>query len=518
MDDHKDYTAPAVPKRFIEEIFLKSGSVKEFNRMLCAVANRPYDESVHKTSLYLKAKRVVAEIKRLRKWPDKTQLNAYLKENFEFPRKKPKEPKDKNEDLTTEGGGLKMDCSGNKMSESKQIAHLLEVNEKLRKKIPSFQTSKQIEHLLEVNERLRKKIRTFQIYRINEKLKLKQRSIDRLKAKNKQLIQDKKFLEDFIMKKPNRQDKGTQCNSLQARPYKRPLFVKSVPTESVPVSAPKVQIVEVEPELIQLHICPEPVKEEVIDGTSGGMQVTEEELCNAVNSAINAIHPCEGNLYDINIDIPLYVPSVPEASLETETIPIKKQNLVPKKKPKLDVQETDHIYPTLFVPSVPGERLETVPIKKQKLVPKKKPKQCVEGTEHIYPTPKPGELWSSVEVANAEMEKIQTKKEQYIAIKQQIHLLMLSFVVREEDKHLSRFSENGKQHDLDKLKENFLILLGMYKSYLYTQYSILCGSIEEVIGRKYCHIVWKEDGTNPVMWTGKIISCNMQRRLLQVII
>ena len=289
---------------------------------------------------------------------------------------------------------------------------------------------------------------------MNQTIKRKEHTIDRLKTKIQILVKEKKLRGK---KERNRQERGAQSNILGVRTDKRPLFVKSTPMESAPVAAPNVQVVV-------LYACPETSMGEVKDGSTKGMHVTEEELCSAVNSTVSGIHG-EGSLHDPNIDIPVHEPSVSGES------PMKKQKVDPEEQ----MQEADRTYAKL----------------------------------------KP-ELWSNEDVTNAEMEKILTRKEQSVALRKQIHLLSVSLAVEEEDKHLYRLSE--KEYGIETLKENFLSLLRIYKRYLCNRYSILCGNIEEVVGREVCHIVWKEDGIDPVIWAGKIMCISIQRRLLQVYI
>ena len=448
MEDKKNFAFPSIPNRFVEEAFLKSGGNRnELHRIICGVTNMPSNllESINKSSLYTKVNEVMKEIKRLKKFRDKNKLNSYLCERFEFPKRRKKKHEDKNvQDLSSRKGGSCRNCIEKKTSESKQIEHLLKVNEELREKIGSIRVN---------------------TGRMNRTIKRKEHTIDRLKIKIQILIKEKKLRGK---KERNRQERGAQCNILRVRTYKKPLFVKSTPLEK-PVAVPNVQIVKIEPGFEPLYACPGTVMGEVKDGNTKGMQVTEEELCSAVNSTVNGLHG-EGSLNDTNINIPVHEPSVS------------------------------------------GESLDTVPMKKQKL----DPEEQVQEADLTYAKSKP-ELWSNEDVTNAEMEKILTRREQSVAIRKQIQLLSVSFAVEEEDtqdKHLCRLS--GKEYDIETLKENFLSLLGIYKRYLCNRYSILCGNIEELVGRELCHIVWKEDGTDPVIWTGKIMCISLRRRLLQV--
>ena len=109
-------------------------------------------------------------------------------------------------------------------------------------------------------------------------------------------------------------------------------------------------------------------------------------------------------------------------------------------------------------------------------------------------------------MTNAEMEKVLTRREKSVAIRKQIQLLSVSFAAEEKDKHLCRLS--GKEYGIETLKENF---------------SEPAKDIQKVSLQSVQHpwwkhrgIGWKEDGTDPVIWTGKIMCINLRRRLLQV--
>ena len=108
MENHENFAFPSIPKRFVEEAFLKTGgNVNELHRIICGVTNMPSNllESFSKLSLYIKIKEVMKEIKRLNKYQDKTRLNSYLNESFEFPKRRKKKHEDKNVQALSNGKG-----------------------------------------------------------------------------------------------------------------------------------------------------------------------------------------------------------------------------------------------------------------------------------------------------------------------------------------------------------------------------------------------------------------------------
>ncbi|CAC5364450.1 unnamed protein product [Mytilus coruscus] len=75
----------SLSNRILHEVFIKvDGNVKELHRYICKLLKKP-EQSVNNSSLHYKVKKVINEIKRLKKNCDKSQLETFYKQNFELP-------------------------------------------------------------------------------------------------------------------------------------------------------------------------------------------------------------------------------------------------------------------------------------------------------------------------------------------------------------------------------------------------------------------------------------------------
>ena len=167
-------------KQMQDVYFLCRGNLKQFQEKMCALCKRPL-ESVKKISLYNKAKRVIMELNRLRKFPDKGEYRKLCEQKFMFPVQKPKPVEEINTDPPNK----------------KQVK-----NEQIQSNI--------IQNQREQIEKLRTKLRNLKIYRINEKLKSNQKTISNLKTTVKHLRSMKS--NESTSNNKTYSDKGTQCN------------------------------------------------------------------------------------------------------------------------------------------------------------------------------------------------------------------------------------------------------------------------------------------------------------------
>ena len=173
--------------------YLARGNVSKFHRDMCSLVKVPTD-SVHKTSLYMKAQRAVENLKRLRKNPKKDKYNEQCSKDFIFPQPTQNKRKQHEQGDTTENNQrpIKKVCLQTSNSESKTIQTLKKENAKLQEKV-----------------------RNFKIYRINEKLKRKDLSNAALRKKVLSLRSELRKANK--VEKIEQNERGTQCNMLKSK-------------------------------------------------------------------------------------------------------------------------------------------------------------------------------------------------------------------------------------------------------------------------------------------------------------
>ena len=131
----------SLSNRILHEVFIKvAGNVKELHRYICKLL-KTTEQSVNSISLHYKAKRVIDEIKRLKKNRDKSQLEKFYKQNFELP--KPNLKRKSNEiisDDVSKSKQNKKSVCGDSCSET--IKHLSYKVKQLNDKIRHINISK----------------------------------------------------------------------------------------------------------------------------------------------------------------------------------------------------------------------------------------------------------------------------------------------------------------------------------------------------------------------------------------
>ena len=169
---------------YVKELFDKvNGNMRKFHKLMCEVAQKELS-SVNPTSLYWKAKEMFSNLKRYKKHVDKENYNSFCKKIFVFPVCRIKR---------------KLVSSG---SEKPSKVEKVEVN-KL-----------QLEYLHgKVNE-LKEKLRNLSIFRLNDKIRRQQKSIDRLKETIRDLKLRIKKQENNKTRKIECFEMATQCNTM----------------------------------------------------------------------------------------------------------------------------------------------------------------------------------------------------------------------------------------------------------------------------------------------------------------
>ncbi|VDI09992.1 Hypothetical predicted protein [Mytilus galloprovincialis] len=176
----------SLSNRILHEVFIKvAGNVKELHRYICKLL-KTTEQSVNSISLHYKAKRVIDEIKRLKKNRDKSQLEKFYKQNFEL--LKPNLKRKSNEIISDD------------VSKSKQN----------KKSVCGDSCSETIKHLSCKVKQLNDKIRHINISKLNLQIKRQRKYINDLKvSKEKHKIKKNLFSKTILF------DKSTQCNSMK---------------------------------------------------------------------------------------------------------------------------------------------------------------------------------------------------------------------------------------------------------------------------------------------------------------
>ncbi|CAG2226354.1 unnamed protein product [Mytilus edulis] len=176
----------SLSNRILHEVFIKvAGNVKELHRYICKLLKKT-EQSVNSISLHYKAKKVINEIKRLKKNRDKSQLETFYRQNFELP--KPNLKRKSNEIISDD------------VSKSKQN----------KKSVCGDSCSERIKYLSNKVKQLNGKIRHINISKLNLQIKRQRKYINDLKvSKEKHKIKKNIFSKTILF------DKSTQCNSMK---------------------------------------------------------------------------------------------------------------------------------------------------------------------------------------------------------------------------------------------------------------------------------------------------------------
>jgi hypothetical protein len=110
-------------------------------------------------------------------------------------------------------------------------------------------------------------------------------------------------------------------------------------------------------------------------------------------------------------------------------------------------------------------------------------------------------LWESEDQIEKELEKLSKKTDKMSVLKKQINLYKTVFHLDKNQKHLLKFSEKGKQHTIEKLKENLKNIITIK---LQNSLTSALPDPQQLIKKFIFHVWTSREGEN-VEWNGQIM-------------
>ena len=110
-------------------------------------------------------------------------------------------------------------------------------------------------------------------------------------------------------------------------------------------------------------------------------------------------------------------------------------------------------------------------------------------------------LWESEDEIERELGKLSKKTEKLSILKKQINLYKTVFHLDKDQKHLLKFSEKGKQHSIEKLKNNLKNIIRIKHQ------SSLTSTLPDPkkLVKKFIFHVWTSNDGDNVEWNGQIM-------------